>query len=75
LKEFGASILSDTCWCMIFEPMLPRETLRLMTNSAKFAHYGPGITRREMHFAGLGACIAAACSGHTDREPPSWLRD
>jgi predicted aconitase len=23
LKEFGASILSDTCWCMIFEPMLP----------------------------------------------------
>jgi predicted aconitase/predicted aconitase with swiveling domain len=74
LKAFGADILSDTCWCMVFEPMLPRETQRLMTNSAKFAHYGPGITRREMHFAGLEACIEAACSGRNGGEPPAWLR-
>ncbi|GAB2177272.1 cis-3-hydroxy-L-proline dehydratase [Dongia sp. agr-C8] len=74
LKGFGANIISDTCWCMIFEPMLPRETRRLMTNSAKFAHYGPGITRREMHFASLEACIDAACSGRTDDQPPAWLR-
>jgi predicted aconitase len=74
LKEFGADILSDTCWCMIFAPMLPSGMQRLMTNSAKFAHYGPGITRREMHFASLAACIAAACAGATDRQPPSWLR-
>jgi predicted aconitase/predicted aconitase with swiveling domain len=74
LEDFGANILNDTCWCMIFEPMLPAETRRLMTNSAKFAHYGPGITRRDMHFAGLEACIAAACSGTTSRKPPSWLR-
>jgi predicted aconitase len=74
LKQFGADILSDTCWCMIFEPMLPVETKRLMTNSAKFAHYGPGITRREMHFAGLEACIAAACTGQVDRQPPAWLQ-
>ena len=73
LKRFGASILSDTCWCMVFEPMLPAGTRRLMTNSAKFAHYGPGITRREMHFGSLEACIAAACSGEVGREPPSWL--
>jgi len=74
LREFGASVLSDTCWCMVFEPMLPPATRRLMTNSAKFAHYGPGITRREMHFGSLAACIAAACSGAVGREPPSWLR-
>jgi predicted aconitase len=74
LQAFGASVLSDTCWCMIFEPMLPKSTRRLMTNSAKFAHYGPGITRREMHFASLEACIAAASTGRTDPEPPSWLR-
>ncbi|WP_395014543.1 aconitase X [Dongia sp.] len=74
LKRFGANILNDTCWCMIFEPMLPRETRRLMTNSAKFAHYGPGITRREMHFASLEACIAAACSGRNPGDPPDWLR-
>ena len=73
LKRFGANILSDTCWCMIFEPMLPAATRRLMTNSAKFAHYGPGITRREMHFASLEACIAAACSGRASQEPPAWL--
>jgi predicted aconitase/predicted aconitase with swiveling domain len=75
LKKFGADILNDTCWCMIFAPMLPEATQRLMTNSAKFAHYGPGITRREMHFASLEACIAAASTGVTDRQPPSWLRD
>jgi predicted aconitase/predicted aconitase with swiveling domain len=74
LKSFGANVLNDTCWCMIFEPMLPAGTRRLMTNSAKFAHYGPGITRREMHFASLEACIAAACTGTTGREPPSWLQ-
>jgi predicted aconitase len=45
-----------------------------MTNSAKFAHYGPGITRREMHFGSLAACIAAACSGEVGREPPAWLK-
>ncbi len=75
LKRFGASVLTDTCWCMIFEPMLPRQTRRLMTNSAKFAHYGPGITGREMHFASLEACMAAACSGRTEDEPPAWLQD
>jgi predicted aconitase/predicted aconitase with swiveling domain len=74
LKQFGADILNDTCWCMIFAPMLPEATQRLMTNSAKFAHYGPGITRRDMHFASLEACIAAAATGATDRQPPSWLR-
>jgi hypothetical protein len=74
LKQFGADILNDTCWCMIFEPMLPAETRRLMTNSAKFAHYGPGITRREMHFGSLEACITAACTGAADREPPAWLK-
>jgi predicted aconitase/predicted aconitase with swiveling domain len=74
LKRFGADIIIDTCWCMIFAPMLPSGTRRLMTNSAKFAHYGPGITRREMHFAGLEACIAAASTGSTDRRLPSWLQ-
>jgi predicted aconitase len=74
LKQFGADILNDTCWCMIFAPMLPSGMRRLMTNSAKFAHYGPGITQREMHFASLEACIAAACSGRTGGEPPAWLR-
>jgi predicted aconitase len=74
LKQFGADVLNDTCWCMIFAPMLPTKIQRLMTNSAKFAHYGPGITHRDMHFAGLEACIAAACTGTTSGQPPSWLR-
>jgi hypothetical protein len=74
LKEFGADVLNDTCWCMVFAPMLPSGMQRLMTNSAKFAHYGPGITQREMHFASLEACIAAAATGMTDRQPPRWLQ-
>jgi predicted aconitase/predicted aconitase with swiveling domain len=73
LKAFGADVLNDTCWCMIFAPMLPSGMRRLMTNSAKFAHYGPGITQREMHFASLEACITAATTGTTDGQPPRWL--
>ncbi|MGM3426076.1 cis-3-hydroxy-L-proline dehydratase [Pseudomonas benzopyrenica] len=73
LEAFGAQLVGDTCWCMLGEPLVPPQALTLLTNSGKFAHYGPGLTGRELRFAGLAACVEAACTGLAPAGPPSWL--
>ena len=75
LEDFGAQVLTDTCWCMIGEPVIPPTARNLMTNSGKYAHYGPGLVGRQVHFGNLAACVAAACSGQASEELPGWLRD
>lgn len=73
LKKFGVEFITDTCWCMITEPVIAPQTRHLMTNSGKYAHYGPALVKREMHFGGLAACVDAACQGHTKISEPAWL--
>ncbi|KAJ5827366.1 Aconitase/3-isopropylmalate dehydratase large subunit alpha/beta/alpha subdomain 1/3 [Penicillium robsamsonii] len=63
LEEFGTQIITDTCWCMIQEPIIPPKSQIIMTNSAKYAHYGKGLTGRRMRFGGLVQCVEAACLG------------
>jgi predicted aconitase/predicted aconitase with swiveling domain len=75
VEAFGATILTDTCWCMIGEPIVPRSARTLMTNSAKYAHYAPGLVGRKVRFGSLEACVEAARSGLSPRERPGWLRD
>lgn len=74
IERFGATVLNDTCWCMLGEPVIAPTARTLMTHSAKFAHYAPGLVGRSMHFAGLAQCVQAACEGRTDRATPQWLR-
>ncbi|KAJ5087314.1 Aconitase/3-isopropylmalate dehydratase large subunit alpha/beta/alpha subdomain 1/3 [Penicillium angulare] len=74
LEEFGAQILTDTCWCMIQEPIVPLHSEVIMTNSAKYAHYGKGLTGRQMRFGGLRQCVDAACVGQVMNSVPGWLR-
>ena len=73
LEVFGAQLVGDTCWCMLGEPLVPPHARTLLTNSGKFAHYGPGLTGRELRFAGLAACVEAACTGLAPPGPPDWL--
>jgi predicted aconitase/predicted aconitase with swiveling domain len=73
LEAFGAQLVGDTCWCMLGEPLVPPHARTLLTNSGKFAHYGPGLTGRELRFAGLVACVEAACTGLAPSGPPDWL--
>lgn len=75
LEEFGAQLLNDTCWCMIGEPVIPPDCTTLITNSAKYAHYGPGLAGRQVHFGSLAACVEAACSGRGDGGVPRWLSE
>ena len=73
LEGFGVQFLTDICWCMITESTVPREAKVVMTNSAKYAHYGPDLIGREFLFGSLAACVEAACTGVGDRKQPSWL--
>lgn len=75
LEAFGVEFWNDTCWCMVDARQMAPFKGAIMTNSAKFAHYGPGITNRTIYFASLASCIAAACSGLHRDSIPGWLRD
>lgn len=73
IRAFGGEILNDTCWCMIQEPVIPATSRTIMTNSGKFAHYGPGLTGRGLRFGSLQACIDAAATGRVPKRLPRWL--
>jgi predicted aconitase len=74
LEAFGAQIITDTCWCMLGEPVVPTGSSTLMTNSGKYAHYAPGLVNRKVHFGSLANCVEAACSGAWEGRLPDWLR-
>jgi len=73
LDDFGAQIMTDTCWCMIQEPVIPPHTQTIVTNSAKYAHYGKGLTGRKVWLRSLAQCVDAACSGLVHNSLPVWL--
>jgi predicted aconitase/predicted aconitase with swiveling domain len=75
LERFGARIVTDTCWCMIAEPVIPPAAATIVTNSSKYAHYGPGIVKKVFYFAPLELCVRAACSGEmpADKRQPFSL--
>lgn len=74
LLGFGARIITDTCWCMIEEPIIPPSTRNIATNSAKYAHYAPGLVSRGVYFRSLQDCIDAGVRGTVERELPPWLQ-
>lgn len=75
IENAGGQIILDTCWCMITSPVIPKLVGRIMTNSAKYAHYGAGITGREMAFGSLKECVEVAFTGKRGQEVPFWIAD
>ncbi|UNI18114.1 hypothetical protein JDV02_004404 [Purpureocillium takamizusanense] len=73
LEAFGCQFLEDTCWCMITQDGILRTTDAIMTNSGKYAHYGPGLTGRAFYFGSLAACVDVACRGGHGGAKPPWL--
>lgn len=73
LQDFGAKVVTDTCWCMLQEPVIPPSASCIVTNSAKYAHYGPGLVRRTVCLANLQGCVDAAVDGHYAGQMPAWL--
>ncbi len=58
---------------MMGEPVSPPRRGAILTNSGKYAHYGPALTGGRFFFGSLAACVEAACSGEAMPDPPSWL--
>lgn len=75
LLASGVKVLPDLCWCSISEPVFPPLTRALMTNSGKYAHYGPGLSGRAVRFGSLADCVTAALTGRAAVALPDWLKD
>lgn len=72
LEEFGAQITVDTC--ILTSPMLPAEVQNLMTNSAKFAYYSPGLLNKKIAFGSLDDCVNSAVAGRIIRDETLWTK-
>jgi predicted aconitase len=70
LRQFGGSITVDTC--ILTTPMLPPEIKILMTNSAKYAYYAPGLLNTQVVFGSLEDCVRSAVQGHVLRDHSLW---
>ncbi|MDX1418179.1 MAG: aconitase X catalytic domain-containing protein, partial [Candidatus Promineifilaceae bacterium] len=55
IRNFGAEITVDTC--ILASPMLPPNIRQLMTNSAKYAHYAPGLLDVSITYGSLQDCV------------------
>ncbi|MCO6410573.1 cis-3-hydroxy-L-proline dehydratase [Hoeflea alexandrii] len=73
LQGAGVKVIPDLCWCSITEPVFPAEASVVMTNSGKYAHYGKGLTGRNMRFGSLEDCTRAAVTGRAGPGLPAWL--
>jgi len=73
LEASGVQVLPDLCWCSICEPVFPVRTRVVMTNSGKYAHYGPGLSGRKVRLGSLADCVAAALTGRVPARRPHWL--
>jgi hypothetical protein len=70
LEAFGGQITVDTC--VLATPMLPPEIKCLMTNSAKYAYYAPGLLNCEITFGSLADCVNSAVAGYVVRDEALW---
>ena len=73
LTGSGVQVLPDLCWCSISEPVFPPGTRSVLTNSGKYAHYGPGLCGRPVRFGSLADCTQAALTGIVPVRLPPWL--
>lgn len=70
LESFGAQLTVDTC--ILTSPMLPTEIQNLMTNSAKFAYYSPGLLNKKIAFGSLEDCVNSAVAGRIIQDESLW---
>lgn len=72
IEDFGVRVSTDRCLCMMSEQLLPSGTTGVMTNSGKFAHYGPGLIRRGVYFGSTADCVESAVAGRPILRQPPW---
>ncbi|MFM9108740.1 MAG: aconitase X [Chloroflexota bacterium] len=71
LEAFGARVTADTC-IVVAPPLVPAGARVLMTDSAKYAHYGPGLLGMEAAYGSTEACIRSAIAGRVIGDDTGW---
>jgi len=72
LERFGGRVTVDSC--ILTMPMLEPKTKVLMTNSAKYAYYSPGLLGTSVAFGRLEDCVESAVAGRIVRDESVWQR-
>tara|TARA_A100001037_G_scaffold280230_1_gene282794 strand:- start:4549 stop:5790 length:1242 start_codon:yes stop_codon:yes gene_type:complete len=70
LRESGVEIVADTC--VVVTPILEAKVGVLMTNSGKFAHYGPSNTGYDVLYGSLEDCVESSITGSVVRNHEVW---
>ncbi len=70
LEAFGGRVTVDTC--ILASPMLPAGIEHLMSNSAKYAYYAPGMLNARVAFGSLEDCVRSAVEGRIVRDDSLW---
>lgn len=70
LEAFGGEVTVDTC--ILTTPMLPASITAIMTNSAKYAYYVPGLLGATVSFGSLRDCVASAVAGRVLVDDSTW---
>ena len=70
LQSLGVVFVIDTC--VVVTPILKGQDGVMMTNSAKFAHYGKGNTGFDTIFGSLAECVESAVAGRVQRSNRLW---
>lgn len=70
LRAFGVKLTLDTC--ILTTPMLPNSIKILMTNSAKYAFYSPGLLNTKVVYGSLEDCVNSAIEGQVLRDESMW---
>lgn len=72
ITRFGGTLTVDTC--ILATPMLPTTVHTLMTNSAKYALYSPGLLDVHVAYGSLQDCVESAVTGKIIQTPSPWDR-
>jgi predicted aconitase len=70
LETFGAKVTADTC--IVVAPLVSKNARTLMTNSAKYAHYAPGLIGLQSVYGSTADCVASAAAGHVVIDEGPW---
>ena len=70
LQRAGVMIIGDIC--SYYAPGINGMKGRVMTNSAKWAYYAPGMLPVSVCFGSLRECVESAVRGEVWRDPALW---
>jgi predicted aconitase len=70
LQRAGVNVVGDIC--SYYTPGINGMKGRVMTNSAKWAYYAPGMLPVEVCFGSLRECVESAVRGEVWRDPDLW---